>query len=45
MTVTKLLISVFAISIPKFYDCAKFHCHQVAGEKVVNNQNFQTFGF
>ena len=42
MTVRKISTSVLA-SISKFYNCTKFHFHQVAGEKVVNNKNFQLF--
>ena len=35
----------FWLCISKFYDCTKFHCHQVAGEKVINDQSFQFFCF
>ena len=33
----------FWLCILEFYDCKKFQYHQVAGEKVINNQNFQVF--
>ena len=32
---------LFWLCVSKFYDCTKFHYHQVAGEKVINDQNFQ----
>ena len=35
----------FWLCISKFYQCAKFHYHQVAGRKVINDQNFQTYCF
>ena len=35
----------FLLHISRFYECAKFHYHQVAGEKVINDQIFQTFCF
>ena len=36
MTVTKILTSVFA----KFYDCTKFHYHEMAGKKLSINKIF-----
>ena len=33
------------LCICKFFGYAKFHYHQVAGEKVMNDQNFQIFCF
>ena len=33
----------FRLCISKFYDCIKFHYHQVAGKKVINDQYFQIF--
>ena len=55
MTVGKISISVlcpleqfrfrFWPYISEFYDCRKFHYHQVAGEKIINDQNFQMFCF
>ena len=33
MTVTKFAFQ-FPLCISKFYDCTKFHYHQMAGEKV-----------
>ena len=31
--------------ISKFYYCTEFHYHQMEGEKVINDQNFQVFCF
>ena len=42
MTVEKVRLQ-FWPCISKFYECAKFHCHQVAGEKVINDQSFHIF--
>ena len=42
MTVRKIATSVLAM-YSKFYECAKFHNHQMVGEKVINDQNFQIF--
>ena len=42
ITVTNILTSALAM-YSKFYDCTKFNYHQVAGEKLINDQNFQTF--
>ena len=44
MTVTKIWTSVW-LWISKFYDFTKFHYHQVAGEKVIHDQNFWIFCF
>ena len=44
MTVTKLWLQ-FGLFISKFYNCTKFYYHQVVGEKVTNDQDFQVFSF
>ena len=35
----------FPLYIPKFYNCTKFHYHQVARKRFINNENFQSFCF
>ena len=42
MTVTNNRFQ-FWLCISKFYDCTKFRYNQVAGEKIINDQNFQIF--
>ena len=41
VTITELILSISGIYICKFYDCAKFHYHQIIGNKAIINQNSQ----
>ena len=43
MNVTKILTSVFAMYFQVLSDSTKFHYHQMEGEEVIKNQNFQFF--